>query len=471
VIARALVISAGLLALCACDPSQTSHVSSPADPPLIQTTGFEAPIDISIVLNDVVSPQGALIDAPNSHVVAQFVRMGRVAAAPLGSSPWVTLSVDGASSPSASLTFAVAHRAIDGRTGEHTYMLGNTTYFAETIGYSIVPDAGYERFVRPVHALSFRLVAMLDPASNAWVVDKSPTSGTTFNANDTLGIVGQFTLAPLDPLTDAIHAAQQRALDAVEQQMANSGLLRRGTASGVVESPRSGLAFALIQHFFQQSTQAQAMQECASFAANGYSRWHLATQAEFMNLVSGNTIIDTPDGRFWRGGASVANSGWNDIVLAPDPSLPGNVPEWETNNVGTGQINGWMVGQVGVVPRPFLAICATGEHTGTSAAPSLPSSPPVPANTAATPSFDCAKAPNWAARMICGDATLAALDRGMATLYFAKIRSLAGAEREALRAEQRRWISERETCSSASNPSGCLQASFTTRTRALAAIR
>ncbi len=458
---------AGLFALCACSPAQTPH-AAPADPPLIQSTGFNAPISVSFSLDDVVSPQGALLDAPNSHIVAQFIRTGRVNAAPLGSAPWVLLSApDGTA-------FAVARRVVDRRSEDHTYTLGNTTYFSETIGYSIVPDPGYESVVRPVHGLSFRLVAMLDAVGNSWVVDKSTASGTTFNANDALGIVGQFTTAPLDPLTGAIGAAQRRALDVVEQQIISSGILRHGADPGVVESPRSGLAFALIPHFFQQSTQTQAMQECATFSTDHYGHWHLATQAEFMNLVGTNGIIDTPDGRFWRGGASIANSGWHDVVLAPDPSMQGNVPEWESNNVGNGMINGWMIGPTGVVPRPFLAMCVSGGQAGVPSPPppTVPAgTPPAPQNAAATPSFDCARAPNWAAHMICGDPTLAALDRDMASLYYAKIKTLAGAEREAFRADQRRWISERETCASTSNPSGCLQASLAARTRTLAGQR
>jgi hypothetical protein len=271
------------------------------------------------------------------------------------------LSVPGAPSGTGSATFPVGHRSIDGRTGAHTYAVGTATYFSETINYSIEPDKGYEAILSPLHGLSFRLVAMLDPASNTWVVDNSPASGTTFDASNATptGVTEQFAATPLDALTGPVSAAQQRALDAQEQQIVSAGLLAHGTDLFVVVSPRSGLAFALIPHVFEQSTQAQAMQECAGFATPSYRNWHLATQAEFINLISTNGIIDTPDGRFWRSGASVVSGGWRDIVLAPDPSLPTNVPEWETNNVGTGQINGWVIGQTGMVPRPFLAMCVT----------------------------------------------------------------------------------------------------------------
>lgn len=64
-------------------------------------------------------------------------------------------------------------------------------------------------------------------------------------------------------------------------------------------------------------------------------------------------------------------------------------------------------------------------------------------------SYDCsAKTVTEVENVICHVDSLAALDVRLSTLYKSRLAKLTGPEREALRAEQRRWLSVREkTCS------------------------
>src|SRR5256885_12360 len=65
------------------------------------------------------------------------------------------------------------------------------------------------------------------------------------------------------------------------------------------------------------------------------------------------------------------------------------------------------------------------------------------ASAAPAPSFACARAANTVERMICGDAELSALDRGIAIFYAAARR--APRHGRALR-EQREWLATRDAC-------------------------
>jgi len=67
--------------------------------------------------------------------------------------------------------------------------------------------------------------------------------------------------------------------------------------------------------------------------------------------------------------------------------------------------------------------------------------PKAPATS--QPSFDCSKANSASARLICADKELATLDGQLAVPFRKRLSKLSGAERDAVIADQRRWINER----------------------------
>ncbi len=69
----------------------------------------------------------------------------------------------------------------------------------------------------------------------------------------------------------------------------------------------------------------------------------------------------------------------------------------------------------------------------------------VPAHAAA-PSFDCAKAGNWAEIQICKSDELAALDAWFAPLYGQVTQRLSGKDADALKARRKAWLKSRNDC-------------------------
>src|SRR5882724_7918056 len=65
---------------------------------------------------------------------------------------------------------------------------------------------------------------------------------------------------------------------------------------------------------------------------------------------------------------------------------------------------------------------------------------------AAAPSFDCAKAGNWAEKEICKSDDLAALDAWFAPLYGQVAQRLAGKDLDALKAHRKAWVKARNDC-------------------------
>ncbi|WP_431282113.1 hypothetical protein ACQW02_22340 [Humitalea sp. 24SJ18S-53] len=94
-----------------------------------------------------------------------------------------------------------------------------------------------------------------------------------------------------------------------------------------------------------------------------------------------------------------------------------------------------------------------------------------PAGKPEPPSFDCQRARAWDEQAICGDNTLAALDRRIAAA-FAAARDANPARRDALAAEQRTWLRERGGCNKPAGretPQACLSRVMTARAGVLEA--
>jgi uncharacterized protein YecT (DUF1311 family) len=98
------------------------------------------------------------------------------------------------------------------------------------------------------------------------------------------------------------------------------------------------------------------------------------------------------------------------------------------------------------------------------------------------PTFDCAKAQGEVEALICGDASLAALDRKLDGAYKAASAKATGALATRLREDQRGWISGRNDCWKAKQQTwitatwtvdtvkGCVEAQYRLRTSELQAI-
>jgi uncharacterized protein YecT (DUF1311 family) len=84
---------------------------------------------------------------------------------------------------------------------------------------------------------------------------------------------------------------------------------------------------------------------------------------------------------------------------------------------------------------------------------------PVPAYATA-PSFDCAKAGNWAEKEICKSDDLAALDAWFAPLYGQLAQRLTGKDLDALRAHRKAWVKSRNDCKAEADGDACLKARY-----------
>lgn len=87
---------------------------------------------------------------------------------------------------------------------------------------------------------------------------------------------------------------------------------------------------------------------------------------------------------------------------------------------------------------------------------------PAPATTA-KPSFDCSAAKLWAELQVCSNADLAQKDQAIADLYHAERARLDLYDTNAVLAEQRSWLRERNACETATDPTQCLEASYQSR--------
>lgn len=83
--------------------------------------------------------------------------------------------------------------------------------------------------------------------------------------------------------------------------------------------------------------------------------------------------------------------------------------------------------------------------------------------TAATPSFDCAKAKGAAETLLCKDAALAAQDNELAALYPKAIAAFSPEQQKTERAIQRGWIKGRNDCWKASDLRQCVKDSYQLR--------
>ena len=83
--------------------------------------------------------------------------------------------------------------------------------------------------------------------------------------------------------------------------------------------------------------------------------------------------------------------------------------------------------------------------------------------SAATPSFDCAKAHGTTEQLVCQDAGLAALDNELAALYPKALANLSAEQQKTEKAMQRGWIKGRNECWKESDSRQCVEESYQTR--------
>jgi len=91
----------------------------------------------------------------------------------------------------------------------------------------------------------------------------------------------------------------------------------------------------------------------------------------------------------------------------------------------------------------FFRLERTATPPGAAAAAGTPAQGGTTAQTGAAPSFNCAQARQADEQAICGDAALARSDRQLAEVFGKLLTATPEAQREALRREQRTWVSQR----------------------------
>jgi uncharacterized protein len=80
--------------------------------------------------------------------------------------------------------------------------------------------------------------------------------------------------------------------------------------------------------------------------------------------------------------------------------------------------------------------------------------------SAAGPSFDCAKAGNWAEKEICKSDELAALDAWFGPLYGQVAQRLSGKELDDLKARRKAWLKSRNDCKAEAGGTACLKTRY-----------
>jgi uncharacterized protein YecT (DUF1311 family) len=70
----------------------------------------------------------------------------------------------------------------------------------------------------------------------------------------------------------------------------------------------------------------------------------------------------------------------------------------------------------------------------------------APLGAQAAPSFDCKRASTIVEKEICGVPELGDLDRDVAAAFTQAIAALSAADADALRADQRAWLKDRDNC-------------------------
>jgi uncharacterized protein len=80
--------------------------------------------------------------------------------------------------------------------------------------------------------------------------------------------------------------------------------------------------------------------------------------------------------------------------------------------------------------------------------------------SAAGPSFDCAKAGNWAEKQICGNDELAGLDAWFAPLYTQVAQRLTGKDLDTLKTHRKSWLKARNDCKAEADGTACLKARY-----------
>ena len=83
--------------------------------------------------------------------------------------------------------------------------------------------------------------------------------------------------------------------------------------------------------------------------------------------------------------------------------------------------------------------------------------------SAATPSFDCAKAHSAAEQLVCQDAGLAALDNELAALYPKALSQLSAEQQKTEKAMQRGWIKGRNDCWKGQDLRQCVEDNYLLR--------
>lgn len=262
--------------------------------------GFNAPVSVRAAPGSLRWWNGQLRVDENAHVVAAMHAAGVVGvAADPSKDPWWRWLSSGESD------VPVATRRVVSKGNVERWESGATKFFAETITYKLIVNETFREVLgSEAGPYTYRLVLGYDPAVGEWrrYADGSGGQSPLDRDRSVLWVRavesgGQ----KLPQLMQAIGDAQTRASDAIEKDLAQSGLLAKTADQGVLVSTRSGLAWNTHAIPVEGRSWAEAMEACGLLHPGKYGGWRTPTLRELWTLTRrGQTypqIIDTPDRR------------------------------------------------------------------------------------------------------------------------------------------------------------------------------
>lgn len=167
------------------------------------------------------------------------------------------------------------------------------------------------------------------------------------------------------------------------------------------------------------------------------------------------------------------SSGWRDLIVhvagggakSRDVALAFDGKSYPTNPTVSGpRVKAASTADAQMLIKEFASM-TDGKVLAAASASGSPTGPTTPA-AGAQPSFDCARASSVVEKLVCGDASLAALDRKLADAYgkgVAPNSDWPEPDRQASRARQREWIAERNACAKQKEIRTCVSSSYQRR--------
>lgn len=251
---------------------------------------------------------------PAACAVAQLVEAGRIRFVPAtGGEPYFTLATSENSATGGDLVLFSGRRRLATSSEEQRYTRDASDYFAQTVTYFINDENALLRPTNPqgFGPFSMRLVYVNDPAVGQWrLASYTPISGGETPGSEQgamqaiLNDVAQRG-CPVAAMTAAATAARAEALNRIERQMAESGVLARGPGNALVSRVNRR-----IWHVASTDMRGRRWRDmftiCNGINIAAGRNWRPASLEDLRTLVTpsrnnngGGVLVDTPDRRFF----------------------------------------------------------------------------------------------------------------------------------------------------------------------------